>query len=227
MAKFKKEILGKVSGTLGDITFRQRNGKSYVSVRPGSFIPGKDPASIARREKFALTIKLSQMINNIQYLKILWESEAPSGSSAFNLITKTNYKYVNTVQPSDLVLLAPKPMFNISNPVVNLSSSLIQVDADAIGTTQNIDLSVETSIKLIAVVHLNNPADNLSEKNKFISFVSDSQTLTLDSPLSFSVNINGMESQLYTKYQNQKGYFIFITLDSQNNVVRCSNSFAS
>ena len=29
MAKINKMILGKVSGSLGDITFRQRNGRNY------------------------------------------------------------------------------------------------------------------------------------------------------------------------------------------------------
>ena len=50
MAKISKEILGKVRGSLGDITFRQRNGKSYLSTRPSSFMPGKDPGIYCQKE---------------------------------------------------------------------------------------------------------------------------------------------------------------------------------
>ena len=145
--------------------------------------------------------------------------------SAYNFISKTNYKFVNITGPGDIVLLAPLPGFSISNPTVSINSGTIQVNTDAIGNSQNIDLSVETSIKLISVVHLYNPTDAYSKKNDYVASVSDAQSLALDTPLSFSITLGGWVSQLYDKYQNSKGYFILITLDAGNNVVHFSSTF--
>jgi len=50
MAVVTKKVLGTVHGAVGDMVFREKNGKNYIGMRPNSFVPGKDDASIARRK---------------------------------------------------------------------------------------------------------------------------------------------------------------------------------
>ena len=88
MAEINKQVLGKLTGTLGDIVFRQRNGKNYVSMRPSSYPASDNPAIIAKREKFLLAVQLGSNINSNSYLKEIWRSYTPSGLIPFNYMVK-------------------------------------------------------------------------------------------------------------------------------------------
>lgn len=225
MAKFKKEILGKVNGALGDITFRQRNGKTYLSTRPDSFIPGNDPASVARREKFSLSIKLAKNINKIHELKEAWDQDAPQGTTTFNHIMRSNYPMIDSNDLSGIIKLVPTLGFHVSNPAVTLGPDVIKVDLDAIGSTSGIIAASEPSLKLISIVYLSSPVDNLVGKNSFIKFISASQDVDLANALEFSFTLSDVETQMFAKYQNIKGFFVLVSLDADGNVVHYSNTF--
>ena len=68
MAELDKSVIGKLRGRIGDVVFRQRNGKVFVSQRPKSFMPGTDEKSVERRSKFAFCAKLSKAIYSIPEL---------------------------------------------------------------------------------------------------------------------------------------------------------------
>ena len=67
MADLRKKVLGTVSGSVGDILFRVRNGKNYLGTKPLSFMPGTDENSIQRRKRFAMATRLAKPI--IQYIR--------------------------------------------------------------------------------------------------------------------------------------------------------------
>ena len=94
MARLNKQVLGRVSGAVGDIVFRERNGKNFIGLKPSRFMPGTDEASIARRARFALNAKLASTINNNDELKSIWFNKAPSGLSSHNFILRQNYPLV-------------------------------------------------------------------------------------------------------------------------------------
>ncbi len=226
MAKFKKEILGKVKGALGDVTFRQRNGKTYLSTRPDSFVPGNDPGSIARREKFSLSIKLAKQINSIPELKELWLNDTPQGTLAFNHIMRSNYPMIDSSELSGLIKLAPSLGFNAANPVITLGPAEVKVNLEAIGNTAGIEAAAEPSLKLISLVYLSSPVDNLVGKNNFLTYISPSRDTDLASALEFTFPLSGVETQMLEKYNNRKGFFILVTLDAAGAVVHYSNTFA-
>ncbi len=226
MAKINKQILGQVQGALGDVTFRQRNGKTYLSTRPGSFVPGSDDNSVARRGRFSLSIKLASSINSIPLLKSIWIQNTPAGTLTFNHIMRTNYAMVGSGDLSGLVRLTPLLGFNVGNPVAALGPLEIKVNLDAIGNSAGIDVVNETSLKLISIVYLSNPSDGTLKKNDFLTFVSDSKAVDLSAALEFNIGLSNVESQMLTIYQNRKGFFAVVTLDAAGNVVHYSNTFA-
>lgn len=79
MATLSKQVLGRISGSVGDITFRQKNGTNFVSARPNSFALPTDEDSVKRREKFAFACKLSASIISIASLKAFWEVGISNG----------------------------------------------------------------------------------------------------------------------------------------------------
>ncbi len=225
MASLNKEILGKVKGSLGDVTFRQRNGKTFVSARPSSFMPGTDENSKARREKFALVIKLARAINSVRSLKEIWSENAPQDASVFNYITQTNYPMMNADGLTGLVKLVPSLGFNVGNPVVALGPAEVKVNLDALGNTAGIDAAGEPVLKLVSVVYLSDPSDTSFDKSQFLTLASDPKATDLAAPLEFTIALSDVERQMLALYQLRKGYFAVITLDPADQVVHYSNTF--
>ncbi len=227
MAQFNKQVLGEAQGAVGDVTFRKRNGKTYLAAKPASFTPGTDANSLARRGKFSITIKLASSINSIPLLKELWKNNTPSGLTTFNFITRTNYAMIGSGGIiSSMVRLTPSLGFSVNNPVVAFNSDAIKVNLDAIGDSTGIDVTNEPSIKLVSVVYLSNPNDASLKKYEFITFISDSKPADLSSPPEFDTALDNVLSQMLGIYQEHRGFFVLVTLDQAGNVVRHSNTFA-
>ena len=225
MAQLKKTVLGKVSGAVGDVLFRQRNGKNIVGTRPSSFTPGSDPASVARRNRFGLSISFAKTMNSIPLLKSVWKSTTPAGLSPYNFMIKTNYVSIAPDNISGNAVLVPGFGFGVTPSAVSIDSSGIQADINPIGNSAGIDTAIEQSILLVSVIYMNNPVDNTVKQNGFLSFVSDSQTLSLSNPLSFQVSLSNQETQLFDKYQAHKGFFTLLTLNADGNAVQYSGTF--
>ena len=63
---------GKISGKLGDVVFRNYNGKTIICSRPGPQKKSTDPNVIARRNRFKLAVKLSGELGRIPVMKCIW-----------------------------------------------------------------------------------------------------------------------------------------------------------
>jgi hypothetical protein len=218
MATLSKTVLGRVSGSIGDITFRQKNGSNFLSTRPRSFTPGSDEASINRRGKFAFACKLAASMVSIDSIKSLWEDAAEAGKSAYNTIVGTNYKFIAANSITSQTFLTPGIGFSVKATSFTLSSTGLQVVFDAIGANAGIDLNTEKSIQLAAVISLSNRVDETVEKFYLLPLVSATQLLTVDTASTFSIPFSNQESQLYDKYNVRKVLYALVTLDAGGNV---------
>lgn len=224
MAKLKKNILGQVTGALGEVVFKQFNGENYMATRPDSFMPGVDPESIARRSRFALAIRLARAINQSERLKSIWSIKTPAGVSVFNYIFKRNYPFVSPSGVSDGAMLIPDVGFGVTVSAVNLTSTGLTVDISAIGTNAEIITASEPNISMIAVLFLSNPADPLQPAYNYLTLESGNLSTTLNTALSFSALLTSQETQLFNLYQDQKAFFVLTTLDASGAVVHYSST---
>ncbi len=225
MAEMTKSILGKVSGSLGDITFRLRDGKSILSTRPVSFVPGRDPASVARRQRFRLSIKLAQAVNSIEEIKPLWAADTAPRASAFNRIMRVNYPALSAAGPSEFVRLTPSLGFSVKNPAFTPGTSGFTVGMDAIGDQTGIDPAAEPSLKLASVVYLGNPGDEMMQPYTFLRFVSEAKATDLAAALEFTFPLGDVETRLLETYQDKMGFFVLLALDTAGHVVHHSDTF--
>lgn len=224
MATLTKTVLGRVSGSIGDITFRQKNGSNFLSTRPGSFTPGSDEASINRRGKFAFACKLAASMVSIDSIKSLWEKIAGAGKSAYNTIVGINYKFITTNSITPQTFLTPGIGFSVKTNSFTLSSNGLQVVFDAIGTNAGIDLNTEKSIQLSAIVSLSDRVDETVEDYSLLPLVSSNQLLTVDAASTFSIPLSNQESQLYSKYNIRKVLYALVTIDTGGKAVHYSST---
>ena len=225
MAQMNKQILGKLKGTIGDVVFRQRKGKAFAYSRPGSFTPGDTPNAVNARDRFGLTVKFGSRVNALTYVKDIWKANVYGDGSAYNLIVKTNYPYVNPSGLTDLVTLVPGYGFSVTTTSVTINAASVQAIVDPIGNNTGIDPVAEPNIVMASVLYLNNPTDPLIASDAFISLLSAQQETDLASQLTFNIPLSSQETQLFNNYQDQKGFFCLVTLDVDNNPVHYSITF--
>jgi hypothetical protein len=224
MAQLKKTVLGKVSGAVGDIVFRQRDGKNYIGMRPESFIPGSDPASIARRKRFLLALKSGSAINTIPQLKTLWSNVTPSGLSSFNYIVQTNYRYVTSTDISDLLKLVPGNGFGVNVSNNDVDRLRVRVVISAIGVNAGINTLVETSLKMTCVLFMSSPVDESVSAYSLLSLISPAVPISLAQDVSFDAILTSQQALLFDKYRVIKTFIAIVTLDATGNPVHYSGS---
>jgi hypothetical protein len=217
-------VLGKVRGALGDVVFRERSGKSFVGVRPTSFIPGTDPASVARREKFLLAVKFSQAINSESKLRSLWNDVRPPDMSTFNSITKSNYYYVDVDSVSDFAKIVPALGFGITTSSAGLSQTGIRIVINPIGLNTQIDPAVEVNIQLVSVLFFSTPLDQSVQGYYLTNLVGSPQPLILDESINFDVPLLNEQTLVYNKFQNHKAFVVLVTLDVSGKPVHNSST---
>ncbi|MCX7759548.1 MAG: hypothetical protein N2169_08120, partial [bacterium] len=107
MAKLKKQILGKISGKLGDIVFRNTGKTNYIASRPSKFKTPMDENSIERRNKFALCGKFTSLVLSIPELKYFWLQKTPKNKNIFNSLFSIFYPMINNQNIDETITITP------------------------------------------------------------------------------------------------------------------------
>ena len=225
MARLKKTVLGRLSGAVGDIVFREKNGKNFVGLRAASFIPGTDTGSIERRSKFYLSTQLASTINSNPKLKSIWLQSISPKKNAYNLLIKANYGNLTSGNISDFIKIVPKFGFNIKPKGITIGDTLVQVVIEAIGENSGIDPSIEINFQLAAIIYLSNPTDESVKPKDFLSLLSGIQSLKLNEEYTFDINLSNQSAFLVNKYQDRKGFFSLLTLNAGDAIINYSSTF--
>ena len=220
MARVTGSVLGNLSGKLGNLSARTRNGKTYFAARPGPRTDAPSPAALAVRKKFAATIALSKSILGLSALNKVWDKTKDPGISAGNTIFKENFGLVEADRPGDQNIITPGG-FDISmqNPVVGANS--ITGDLDALNTKTVFDAS-EVDLEIDAVVCYYNPNDPADEPFKLINL--NKQEAGFDFTQAYALNLayNVNQQNIAAKYQNSILYLAVASKDAEGNVVQYS-----
>jgi hypothetical protein len=222
MANLKKKILGNVSGALGDLVFRERNGTNIIAVRPASFNTPSDPASVSRRGRFTMSAKLAGYIASNSKLKSLWNIQKPAGLTVHNHLVKVNYLSVSMVSPGDTVQIVPAGGFPFSANNVDPSSTQFELIISPLGTSTEINISEEVNLQTFSLLFMSEPSGENTTPYAFIPLVSDIKAITLTDPVTFISPMTGTNTLLFNQYTNIKIYFALVTLDASGNIVRYS-----
>lgn len=225
MAQLKKQVLGTISGAVGDILFRVMNGNTYVGTRPASFIPGTDEASVARRLRFAVATKLCRSINSVPELKKIWKDVTPSKLTQYNMMVRINYHNVSHTQVSDFIKLVPDIGFSVNVTSIIIDSSNLEVDIQGVAANSGIDPVSELYFKLVGVLVLSNPTDTQLAPYVFLRITTNDSALDLLNPMNYQVAFMDQVSQLIAQYQVHKVFLTLLTLDVNKNPVHYSNTF--
>jgi hypothetical protein len=94
MAEVTKSVIGKLSGTLGNMVFRNIGDKVIIYTRPHNQKISFSDASVNNRGKFGMSSLLSTNALQLPGIKEAWNSSNHEGRSAYTKIIKFNAKSV-------------------------------------------------------------------------------------------------------------------------------------
>jgi hypothetical protein len=100
MAFVEKNIFD-LSGKLGNVVFRNRNGKLVAYSAPKKYHLSRSEKSVNNKMKFGINVQLSKNICSLKPLYSVWKNSKMDGSNTYTKILKFNYK---SSEPGKLTL---------------------------------------------------------------------------------------------------------------------------
>lgn len=138
MAERKINILGPVSGKIGNLIHRHRYGKEIVYSKPESYNISYSDKAIAGRAKFANTVRLARLINSNPELSSIWKKAELKGTNSYQKIIKLNSRFT-TVEGLSLKNLIIPP---------GIAASSVSLEFDHSGISVRMDCNIKsTSLK--------------------------------------------------------------------------------
>lgn len=119
MARVNKQLLGIINGKIGNLVFRNVNGKTFVSNRPLKYNITGTEESTRVKKGFKNLIQFSSYINSIPILKDVWKSKSVRGKRAYNKIFSHNKSHVKSHEISDSLFIVP-PVGSVQMSVYNV-----------------------------------------------------------------------------------------------------------
>lgn len=90
MAIIKNQILGQISGKIGDVVHRNRYGKTVAYLLPSRYKASQSVQAKEGRNKFALSVAFAKTVISLDELKHIWKIARLDGVVAYNRIIKYN-----------------------------------------------------------------------------------------------------------------------------------------
>ena len=226
MGHLSNQVLGDAHGKVGHVVFRLRKGNNVISKVPPVRTKPPTEKELAIREKFGLTGKVARGIYSIAQVKEVWP-QLSGKMTVCNEIFQINYKLLNTLANLGGVSVAPMYGFGVSNPVVTVGASSVQLATDALGVSIGIDTSIEKFSMACGIVILQNPTLESWPKSEVVAFKSMQHSLDLINPVDLTSPLSGTDLTKFLGYTTKTAFVCIITLDDNGKAIRYSQTVKS
>ena len=227
MARLLTQVLGIMSGSVGDIVFRRRGGRSYVCAHPSGYTSRNDAATVARKKQFKTAVEIAKNINDIPLLKAVWPSDPSKLVSKFQKMVSVNYKLVSGEDLTGQPTLTPTLGFEMTTPLVAITANSVHFTAGQLGVNLGIDTSVEKYYCTAGIIVMKSPTDLLSQDINVLKFRTGQANLDLITDIDVTIPLSGIDQQFLSKYTVKRAFFAFLTLDDNGAVVKHSATYGS
>lgn len=126
MAIRKINILGKVSGKIGNTVSRIRYGKEVVYSKPAAVNISYSPKAVAGRTKFSFTVRLARLVNSVPEFFAIWKNSKMTGTNAYQKLIKHNSKLTSAAGLTIRNIITPPGIDTMKNSLT-LNSRCIMV----------------------------------------------------------------------------------------------------
>jgi hypothetical protein len=169
MALVRRQILGSLSGVVGDIVFKQNRGTEYTSIRPKKYKKTKSPNLISSRNRFAKRVAFCRFVLQSPLLKLVWKSAKLPGKYPYHKIFKYNYRFISNEKISNLINILPKNFYvNFSNYHLDENSFSYEFYPDKEFTD-----NFTQPYYFVAFIYMHSPVDENSERKEVLMLLEE------------------------------------------------------
>lgn len=162
MALISRQLLGIARGSVGELVYKRRRNKSYVSSKPRAYKKTKCPDSIKNRNRFGVISKFASVINETEFLSPIWKYSKLPGKSAYTRILKYNYSKCHDNFIHDRAEIVPGGKA--------LKDFDIFIDNDSLEFTFNVTREIvdifEPPFAAVAVIYMFQPIKKETPENR-------------------------------------------------------------
>lgn len=212
MACINSSVIGSLTGSLGGITAKKRNGVYYLAAKPASFVPGNDLASVMRRTKFRLLTGFAKTVLSCSDLKHFWKKIVTGNLNSHNLFIKENYKFLNEYGLTNNNRITPSYGLSVMINSITINDDKLVISTDPITKYGSPYYGLIEKIKLFAVIFSHN-GDPLNSY-KFSIVESGYCEMKYDLPHFFEIMIDPVTLSAIRDYQHHKIFSAIVLFDS-------------
>lgn len=224
MAIVNGNVIGNLSGKLGNLSARTVNGQTILSARPSSFNASQDPASVETRRKFSVTAKFASAVIALPALTATWKKVKNVANSVFNEVFQSNFQLSTTERPSEQNLITPAG-FPLDITIAEVGTDKITatipvLNASAIFGADEVNLSAN------ALVCYYNPVIENDEPFKIISLSKEISNFNFGQTSNLQIDYNILQVAAAAKYQNSILYIGVVTKTADGKAIQNSSTFS-
>lgn len=127
MAVNKKQVLGKPTGRVGNVVYRNVSGKTVISEYVKTIRISKSKNCVRNRSRFAVCTDFAVAASSVNPINKIWKYSNAPGRSAYTKLIKANIKLVDDSKPSPASTITPQGGINLSIYNVAISNNSITV----------------------------------------------------------------------------------------------------
>jgi hypothetical protein len=226
MAELNKKFFGNLTGTFGDVVFRQRGSSNYVAQRPKNYTAPDTETFRARTGKFGLAIKLSSNILKLPTVKDIWNSKLSGDKSAYQNLVADNYPSCSSEDITGKINIVPEDGIGVMMDSCVIGADKLTLTLAALTENAGIDINIEKKIRLISLLFLNNPLAEGEKSYMFLKINSAKIDFNLTEQIVFDIPFSTADVLSLADYQDKKAYFTVITYDDVDKFVNYAKTFS-
>ena len=223
MAIVNGNVIGNLSGKLGNLSARTVDGRTVLAARPSSFNASQEPAVLTVRQKFSVTAKFASAILALTSLVSIWKKVRNVASSVFNEVFQSNFAYSSIEKPTEQNIIAPEGFpLQISSAAVaadKITATLPILNASSVFGADEVNLSAN------AIVCYHDPANAEDEPFKIISLSKEVAAHNFAQTYDLEIDLNATQKNTAAKYQHSILYVCVVTKTAEGKVVQNSSTF--
>lgn len=213
-----------LSGKIGNLVFRIRNGKVYITNAPKKYKISRTKAAKEGREKFLFFVKMASAIQSNFVLELAWKNDQSSKGTIVNKLMKLHYKDIVNYNLSGFNLVNSEDQFLITPSGINYSGMSISAIIAPLGSEQKISTLMTPVISAQGFVLVFNPALKMKNKFKFLTVSSSDLPVKVTEELNFSFMLNKVQVYALTTYPERYFLFNLVLKSSTGKPIRFSNT---
>jgi hypothetical protein len=223
MAIVNGNVIGNLSGKLGNLSARTVDGRTVLAARPSSFNASQDPAVLEVRKKFSVTAKFASAVLALTSLISIWKKVNNVAGSVFNEIFQSNFAYSSSEKPTEQNILTPEG-FPLQITTAAVDADKITASLPALNTASVFGVD-EVNLSANAVVCYYDPLNEADEPFKNISLSKEVAAYNFAQSYDLDIDLNATQKNTAAKYQHNILYVCVVTKTAEGKVVQNSSTF--